>query len=248
MLVKILQKIIIRDLQKLKEEISLYKDEKTLWRTNFTVSNSAGNLCLHILGNLNTYIGLAIGNTGYVRNRNLEFTDKNVPLQNLLDQIEKTIAMVNKTLDNLTDADLQLKYPMEVSVGTTTTGYYLTHVTVHLGYHLGQINYHRRIFEKITYSLPFDIQKQIEIQFHENYSIALDIIYEYYSELINECENHDQIIRGVIFLSESNINLLKDNITKSKIDWRDLLIKAEYGLDDNNNLKSIRDFYKPFNN
>lgn len=248
MFVKIFQKIIIRDLQKLKEEISLYKDERNLWRTNFTVSNSAGNLCLHILGNLNTYIGLAIGNTGYVRNRDLEFADKKVPLQNLLDQIEKTTAMVNKTFDNLTDTDLQLEYPMEVSVGTTTTGYYLTHITVHLGYHLGQINYHRRIFEKLTYSLPFDIQKQIEIQFHENYSSALNTINRYYSELINEYENHDQIIRGVIFLSESNINLLKDNITKSKIDWRDLLSIAENTRNKKKNLIPIRDFCQPFDN
>lgn len=248
MLVKILQKIIIRDLEKLKVEISSYKDEKNLWRTNFLVSNSAGNLCLHIIGNLNTYIGLAIGNSGYVRNRELEFTDKNVSVQNLLDQIEKTIIMVNKTFDNLTDTDLQLEYTMEVSVGKTTTAYYLTHITAHLSYHLGQINYHRRIFETLKYDLPFDVLKQIEIQFTENKFVAKKSIHDYYVELINEYENHDQIIRATIYLSNSSLQLLHENITKAKTDWRDVLVMAENTIDENNNLIPVRNFCEPFNN
>ena len=244
MLTKILQKIIIRDLEKLKVEISLYKNQKNLWRTNFTVSNSAGNLCLHIIGNLNTYIGLAIGNTGYVRNRELEFSDKNLPVQYLFDQIEKNITMVNKTFANLTDADLQLEYPTEVSAGKTTTAYYLTHITAHLSYHLGQINYHRRIFETLNYNLPFDVLKQIEIQFSENKITAKDMIYDYYAELINEYKNHDQIIRAIIYLSNSNLLLLNENIIKAKSDWRDILVRAEYNLDESKS----RNFCEPFDN
>lgn len=248
MLAQILQKIITRDLEKLKVEISSYKEERNLWRTNFSVSNSAGNLCLHIIGNLNTYIGLAIGNTGYVRNRDLEFSDKNIPLQKLLEQIEKTLIMVNKTLDNLSDADLLLEYPMEVSVGKTTTAYYLTHVTAHLSYHLGQINYHRRIFETLKYNLPFDILKQIEHQFSDCKIVAKNIIQDYYAELINKNKNHDQIIRAIIYLSNSSLQLLNENISKSKTDWRDVLVMAENTLDKSNHLIPLKNFSEPFNN
>ncbi|MDI9310508.1 MAG: DinB family protein [Limnohabitans sp.] len=144
----ILQKIIKRDLEKLKAEISAYSTEENLWKIDKNISNSAGNLCLHLIGNLNTYLGIALRKSGYVRNRELEFLDKNIPKQVLLNKIETTIAMVNVTFAGLTDDDLILEYPMEVSVGKTTIGYYLTHITVHLGYHLGQINYHRRLLDK----------------------------------------------------------------------------------------------------
>ena len=77
MLIETLKTIFSRDLLKLKTEIELYKKEEKLWCTDKNISNSAGNLCLHLVGNLNTYIGNEIGKTGYVRNRELEFSQKN---------------------------------------------------------------------------------------------------------------------------------------------------------------------------
>ena len=147
MLAKTLKAIILRDLDKLKAEIELYTDEKNLWRFEKQIANSAGNLCLHLVGNLNTYIGVAIGQTDYIRQRDLEFSLKNVPKTELLEKIEATKIIVATVLDSLTPADFEKMYPMEVSVGETTTEYYLVHITSHLAYHLGQINYHRRILD-----------------------------------------------------------------------------------------------------
>ena len=148
MLLESLQNLYDRDLNKLTEEIQLYKDEKNLWITDKNISNSAGNLVLHLIGNLNTYIGAAFGNTGYIRQRDLEFSDKNVSRKNLLASIEEIKNIIQNTLSIIPEEQLYKEYPMEVSYGRTSTYHYLIHINVHLGYHLGQINYHRRFFDE----------------------------------------------------------------------------------------------------
>jgi uncharacterized damage-inducible protein DinB len=137
-----------RDLAKLKTEIESYQDEGNLWLTDKGISNSAGNLCLHLIGNLNTYIGAEIGKTGYLRQRELEFSLKNIPRQELLTGIDETMRVVEAALDVLSEEDMNKEYPILVFSEKTTVGYFLVHLTVHLGYHLGQINYHRRIFDQ----------------------------------------------------------------------------------------------------
>ncbi len=148
MLLHTLKKLFRRDLEKLKQEINLYSDESTLWIVEKDITNSAGNLCLHLVGNLNTYIGAEIGKTGYVRNRELEFSLKNIPQQELVKKIEDTINVVDHSLDMLKEEDLEKEYPLLVFAEKTSTGYFLVHLAVHLGYHLGQINYHRRLLGK----------------------------------------------------------------------------------------------------
>ena len=147
MVIEILQKIFNRDLEKLKQEISLYRDEKNLWVIDKSIANSAGNLCLHLVGNLNTYIGGEIGKTGYIRNRDLEFSQKNIPQQELIEMIGNTIAVVDEGLNKLNEDDLENEYPLLVFKEKTSTGYLLIHLAVHLGYHLGQVNYHRRLLD-----------------------------------------------------------------------------------------------------
>jgi uncharacterized damage-inducible protein DinB len=134
-----------RELLKLKEEISLYPNEPDLWTLQGTVSNSAGNLCLHLIGNLNHFIGSVLGNTGYVRQRELEFSLKNIPRAEMLTDIDRTIDMVVKTLNALTEADFYASYPIDKHGKTVSTDYMLMHLLTHLNYHLGQINYHRRL-------------------------------------------------------------------------------------------------------
>jgi uncharacterized damage-inducible protein DinB len=147
MLPDTLQKLFKRDLEKLKLEISLYKDEKNLWVIDKNILNSAGNLCLHLVGNLNTYIGAEIGKTGYIRNRDLEFSQKDVPQQELIRMIEATISVIEDGLNKLNEDDLEKEYPLLVFKEKTTTGFFLIHLAVHLGYHLGQVNYHRRLLD-----------------------------------------------------------------------------------------------------
>ena len=143
-----LKLLFTRDLNKLQTEIELYKKEENLWRVDGQIANSAGNLCLHLVGNLNTYIGKEIGKTGYVRNRELEFSLKNVSRKELLVMIDETIQVVNKSLDSLDENSLADEYPVLVFEEKTSTGYFLVHLATHLAYHLGQVNYHRRLIDK----------------------------------------------------------------------------------------------------
>ena len=143
----ILASLFERDLTRLKEELSQYSSENTIWEIDKNIANSAGNLTLHLIGNLNAYFGTEIGKTGYVRNRPLEFSDKNVPREALIQQIDDTILMVKSALTSLQTADFEKEYPVLVFAEKTTMGYFFTHLAAHLSYHLGQINYHRRFLD-----------------------------------------------------------------------------------------------------
>lgn len=147
MLLGTLASLFERDLKKLIAEIELYKSEENIWRTEKNISNSAGNLALHIVGNLNTYIGREIGKTGYVRNRELEFSQKDVPRKELLDRLNDTMAVVRNSLGAMAESDLEKEYPVLVFAEKTSTGYFLVHLATHLSYHLGQVNYHRRMID-----------------------------------------------------------------------------------------------------
>ena len=147
MIIEELLSLFIRDLKKLKTEIEAYRNEKTLWKTDKDILNSAGNLCLHLAGNLNTYIGAQLGNSGYVRQRDLEFSLKEIPRSEIIQKVEKTIDVIHYTFDKLTEEDLAKEYPIEPLGYKMTTGYFLIHLYGHLSYHLGQINYHRRLLD-----------------------------------------------------------------------------------------------------
>lgn len=136
-----------RDLQRLKTEIELYKAEENLWLVKDGISNSAGNLCLHLIGNLSHFIGAMLGDTGYVRHREDEFNLKNIPRQDLITNIENCRLIVKNTLARLTDADLEKEFPQQVFDKPINTEMMLMHLTTHLTYHLGQINYHRRLLD-----------------------------------------------------------------------------------------------------
>lgn len=148
MLTQTLRTLFARDLKKLRKEIEQYNDEQTIWAVEAAIPNSAGNLCLHLVGNLNTYIGANLGNTGYIRHRELEFSLKNVPRQELLAKIDETICVVDVALAMVTDEQLAGTYPALVFAEHTTTEYMLVHLATHLAYHLGQVNYHRRLLDK----------------------------------------------------------------------------------------------------
>jgi uncharacterized damage-inducible protein DinB len=147
MMQEALIEIFERDLYKLIAEINLYKHENGLWKVKDGISNSAGNLCLHLIGNLNHFIGAVLGNTGYVREREKEFSQKNIPAKDLISSIEKTMVVVKESLSKLSAADFEKVFPLEVFGKPLKTDFLLTHLTTHLSYHLGQINYHRRLLD-----------------------------------------------------------------------------------------------------
>jgi len=145
MLNQILIDIYRRDLAKLKAEIELYSNEADLWRVDGEIANSAGNLTLHLAGNLRHFFGAVLGDTGYVRDRDREFSEVGVSRADLLAGVDQAAADVIATLEKLTADDLTRTYPIEVFGHPMTTEFFLVHLATHLNYHLGQINYHRRL-------------------------------------------------------------------------------------------------------
>ena len=146
-MIQVLQSLFNCDLEKLKTEISLYRNEEKVWAVDKDIANSAGNLCLHLVGNLNTFIGVQLGDSDYVRNRDLEFSAKGVARTELLKMVDGTIQVVNKTLENLDKDKLAEDFPIVVFKEKTTIEYMLIHLATHLAYHLGQVNYHRRLLD-----------------------------------------------------------------------------------------------------
>ncbi len=145
MYIPVLVEMFLRELDKLHEEITLYDNEQDLWKVSGKITNTAGNLCLHLCGNLQHFIGAILGKSGYERNRELEFSAKNISRNDLLNEIQKTRAIVEVTLKNMHEEDLEQIYPVHKSGKEMTTIYLLTHILCHLNYHLGQVNYHRRM-------------------------------------------------------------------------------------------------------
>ncbi|MDX1700202.1 MAG: DinB family protein [Melioribacteraceae bacterium] len=134
-----------RDLNKLINEINKFPDEKQIWLVLGGVNNSPGNLSLHICGNLKHFIGSVLGNTGYKRERDKEFSLKNVPRKEVISNIEETREIVLKVFENLEHDILSEKYPINVFDREMTVEYFLIHLHSHLNYHMGQINYLRRV-------------------------------------------------------------------------------------------------------
>ena len=142
-----LEEIYIQDLSKLKDEIAAFKEDANLWRTVNGITNPAGVLTKHLLGNLNFTIGASVGKNGCVRNREYEFAVSTETREELVGQIEKTIEVIKASLAGLTQADLDATYPVEF-MGQKSTAFYLTFFHGHFRYHLGQVNYLRRILEQ----------------------------------------------------------------------------------------------------
>ena len=134
-----------RDLNRLYKEIEAYTDEAILWQKAERITNSAGNLCLHVVGNLNEYIGRQIGQIPYQRNRPLEFSAMGISQKELLTLIKNTQEVVEMALETMKNEHLSDKYPENVMGYDMTVHYFLVHLNGHLNWHLGQINYHRRL-------------------------------------------------------------------------------------------------------
>jgi len=144
---EILIKLFQRDLIKLKEELIAYREDQNLWKIEKDIKNSGGNLTLHLLGNLNHFVGAILGDSGYHRNRDGEFTNKNIPRDELVSQIEEASIMIAETLEHLPQKRYSEIYPEKVLNQSMTVEFMLFHLTTHLAYHLGQINYHRRLID-----------------------------------------------------------------------------------------------------
>lgn len=134
-----------RDLDKLKEEINLFENENDIWKVKDGITNSAGNLTVHLLGNLNHFIGKTLANTDYVRKRDEEFSVKNISKEKIIIDINSLKEIIKNTLSKLPEEDLKKTFPLKIQEQSFTTENMLTFLLAHLNYHLGQINYLRRM-------------------------------------------------------------------------------------------------------
>lgn len=135
-----------RTLERLDHEIRSYPTDDALWKVAPGISNSGGTLALHLAGNLDHWIGACLGHNGYRRDRDEEFSARGLSRQDLIQRVTRTRATVDEVLGALDPDTLGAVFPdLPARYAGSTTAWFLSHLTIHLGYHLGQINYHRRL-------------------------------------------------------------------------------------------------------
>ena len=141
------KELFLKNLKHLNSEISSYKNEADLWKLAGGIANTPGNLCLHLCGNLQHYIGALIGKSGYKRNRDAEFSRKNVSRHDLLMEINTAEEVITSVFDSLKEEDLEKPFPDSTFGENKTNEQAILQCEVHFTYHLGQINYHRRMLD-----------------------------------------------------------------------------------------------------
>ena len=134
-----------RDLAKLIQHIESFPDDESIWQVLPGVSNAAGNLALHLQGNLREYVGRQLGEISYVRNRPLEFSARGLSRREVCAQLTDLMNSIPLVIENLTDEQLESEYPEVVLETAISTRAFLIHLYGHLNWHLGQVNYLRRI-------------------------------------------------------------------------------------------------------
>ena len=137
-----------RDLGKLSQQIESFPNDEALWQTLPGVTNAAGNLALHIEGNLREYVGRQLGNLPYQRKRDLEFSSKGLSRAELSTHLAELRRSIPTVIEELSAEQMEMEYP-EVVLGTPiSTQQFLIHLHGHLNWHLGQVDYLRRIMLK----------------------------------------------------------------------------------------------------
>ena len=140
-----IESFLLRELRTLHRELDLYGDEALIWELPEGLPNSGGTLTLHVCGNLQHMVGALLGRTGYIRDRDFEFSARDLPLRRLHSEIVAAESAVSSTLARFEDTDLRVPFPVPIRGAQLDTGEALMQLAVHLSYHLGQISYHRRV-------------------------------------------------------------------------------------------------------
>jgi hypothetical protein len=140
-----IRRLIVRELSAFAREVEMFPDDESLFRTVPGVTNSAGNLALHVCGNLKHFVGAVLGGTGYVRNREAEFATRSGSRGQLARELRETAGIVATTLGRLPPEAASRPYPQAVAELQLPCGLFLMHLAVHLGFHLGQAGYLRRV-------------------------------------------------------------------------------------------------------
>lgn len=162
-LIRSVETIILRDLDALRREVDAYPDDASLWEERPGLPNSAGTLVLHLAGNLQHFLGTVFGKTSYVRDRDAEFARRGVSRDEMRRDIDAAKAAVKAGLAALRPEQLEDEYPLEVAKRRVRNGDYLVHLATHLSYHLGQVDYHRRVVTGDRTSLDTVSPKELPV-------------------------------------------------------------------------------------
>jgi hypothetical protein len=142
---RLVRSFLLRELHAVRLELLAYPDESAIWVLPQGLPNSAGTLALHLAGNLQHYVGALLGGTGYVRRRDAEFSTRDLTRGQLLAEIDAAEQVVRATLGSVAEERIGLPFPQPLRERPLRTDEALMHLAAHLAYHLGQINYHRRV-------------------------------------------------------------------------------------------------------
>ena len=145
---KDLNQLLQRDLSKLIEELKAYSDEGNLWLIDQGINNSAGNLTLHLIGNVKQFFGLDLVGIAFERDRDSEFVPSLLTRDHLLQELEELKKILEQALVPMDPKKLGDQSKHSFLGHSMTVGYFLIHLYGHFNYHLGQINYHRRLLDK----------------------------------------------------------------------------------------------------
>lgn len=145
MLTTVAQIVILRELAAVRRSIEAYPDDASIWALPAGLPNAAGTLALHLAGNLQHYVGKVLGGSSYVRDRPAEFARRDVPRAEILAELDAATAAVARTLPTVSPHSLTQPYPEPIGGEVLSTETFLMHLAAHLAYHLGQVDYHRRV-------------------------------------------------------------------------------------------------------
>ena len=134
-----------RDLAKFAKQIESFPTDELLWQTLPGVINPVGNLALHIEGNLSEFVGRQLGGLPYQRNRDLEFSSKEGTRAELSTRLAKLSESIPAVIEGLNPDQLEKEYPQVVLDRPMSIGEFLIHLYGHLNWHLGQVDYLRRL-------------------------------------------------------------------------------------------------------
>jgi hypothetical protein len=134
-----------RDLATLAQHIQAFPVEELLWQTAPGITNAAGNLVLHLEGNLREYIGRQLGNIPFERDRPQEFTTKSLGKAELLRRVAHLSEIIPAVISSLSPEQLTTVYPQVVLERELSVQGFLVHLYGHLSWHMGQIDYIRRV-------------------------------------------------------------------------------------------------------
>lgn len=145
MLLKELETLYLREVAALERELDLYPDDASVWKELPGLPNAAGTLFLHLSGSLQYFFGAVLGNSGYVRDRAAEFSKRSVPRDEIRQELRGARQGVIAAFANLTEDQLKQVFPIQYADAKLSTQLTLLQFLSHLAYHLGQIDYHRRV-------------------------------------------------------------------------------------------------------